>query len=724
LVKKKNEYLKRIFETAPILADGLRKREERNLWIGRLKNIEKVWQWKRAKAWLKEYSNENTESLERRRKEIGEEIQRFLALLSSLRAWEFCMSRMKEEDRRHLIAWKQAITKLGKGTGKYAYTHRQDAQYHLNECRGAVPAWIMPLHKVFETVDAGPGIFDVVIVDEASQCGLESLALIYLAKKIIVVGDDKQISPEVVGVDRQQTLRLMHDYLSEFEHSSSFDIEKSLFDHASLRFANRIPLREHFRCMPEIIRFSNDLCYQSNPLIPLRQYSLDRLEPIKTVLVNNGYREGESQRVINRPEAEKLVEAIIKCCSDKKYEGMSMGVIALQGEAQAELISSMLMKNLGAEEMEERRLLCGNPYTFQGDERDVMFLSMVAAPNVRIGALTKETDQRRFNVAASRARDQVWLFHSVTSNHLSKECFRRRMLEYYTIGKERDNQALGIDVDALTKRAHEANKAIEKAPTPFDSWFEVDVALRIANRGYRIIPQYEIADKKIDIVVQGSQASVAVECDGDHWHGQEKYADDMERQRKLERCGFLFIRIRESYYYATTEKALEPLWKALEDRGIVPVTDEAFEEETETINGNDQQMQNETHEAYDDIEDEQKETEKLNNLKSKVKEISEKSKASVEGLPINMEDVFRMEPHILGTSIIEVLKGRTNNSCMRDNMHKYLLKNWGVRTRNAPMTEFKKMVNSQIAKMSRSGYLIIYKSVNERIKLGWKKFPY
>ena len=126
----------------------------------------------------------------------------------------------------------------------------------------------MPLHRVYETVEASPGCFDVIIVDEASQCGYEALPLLYLAKKIIVVGDEKQISPEAVGIDRSHVFNLMKTHLADFKHSASFDIENSLFAHGRIRFGNRITLQEHFRCAPEIIRFSNELCYTSDPSFP------------------------------------------------------------------------------------------------------------------------------------------------------------------------------------------------------------------------------------------------------------------------------------------------------------------------------------------------------------------------------------------------------------------------------------------------------------------------
>ena len=100
--------------------------------------------------------------------------------------------------------------------------------------------------------------------------------------------------------------------------------------------------------MPEIIRFSNDLCYSDTPLIPLRQYGPNRLPPLEHVFVSGGYREGSNNRAINRPEADAIVEKIAELCGDSRYYGKTMGVVVLQGEAQAGLIEGQLLERLGA----------------------------------------------------------------------------------------------------------------------------------------------------------------------------------------------------------------------------------------------------------------------------------------------------------------------------------------------------------------------------------------
>ena len=723
-VRRKHEITEKIKESAPYLAEFLTKCREPEIWTDRLKKLSKAWAWAKAKNWIEDLLSSDVNSLKRHTNRLEEEIRKAIAVLASDRAWKYCFTRMHETHRRHLMGWQNEMKLLGKGKGKHAHTHRQNALRHLNECREAVPAWIMPLHRVYDTVDAGAGIFDVIIVDEASQCGPEAIPLFYLSKRILIVGDDKQISPEAVGINRDEIQQLMRNYLYDFHHADSFDVENSLFTHAKLRFSNRITLREHFRCMPEIIQFSNDLCYRSDPLIPLRQYPLERLEPLKAVYVKKGYREGLRQDVINRPEAEMLALSVNQCCKDKIYDSMTMGVIVLQGEAQAYQIENLLLKYIGAEEMKKRRIICGNPYSFQGDERDVIFLSMVAAPNERIGPLNQAADQRRFNVAASRAKEQMWLFHSVTVNDLSESCLRRRLLDYFYNPKSVISQALGESAEELREKAFKANRQIEKPPFPFESWFEVDVALDIASHGFRVVPQLLFADKRIDLVVQGPKAQLAVECDGDYWHGIDEYVKDIERQRKLERCGWTFLRIRGSEYYSRRQKVLENLLDVLNKMKIFPVNRNHIIEETD-----EDTFRDSADHLKDLIEDETTSDESEEVDEKAPDTISEEdsflANIRTKKNPTTIQEAFNIDSIDLGRIILEILKNRPKYSCVRSKMPTYILKLWGIRTRGIPRRRFARKIDNLIQDLANKDYITIYESVNKRIKLGmsWHEYP-
>ena len=131
-------------------------------------------------------------------------------------------------------------------------------------------------------------MFDVVIVDEASQAGLDATFLQYLAPRMVVIGDDKQVSPTAVGTDQQKLRDLAHQYIAGDPYIASWqDPQRSLFDEAKMRFGGLITLVEHRRCVPEIIGFSNRIAYEPDGirLIPVRQYGADRLDPIKPVFL-------------------------------------------------------------------------------------------------------------------------------------------------------------------------------------------------------------------------------------------------------------------------------------------------------------------------------------------------------------------------------------------------------------------------------------------------------
>jgi len=548
---------RRLRESAPMLADAIKCVETRPALAAGLDSFGRAWAWKRATAWLERFSAEHSADIADKIAQAERQLQEATKTLVALKAWKSCMEKLASNPLQQgaLTAWQQMVKKIGKGTGKYAETYRRDARKYMQQCRNAIPAWIMPLYRVAEQVEAEPEIFDVVIVDESSQTGPEGLILQYLAKQCVIVGDDKQISPEGGFVEVSQVRMLMEQYLDGIPFSETLDPATSLFDQAAVRYRNRIMLREHFRCMPEIIRFSNELCYTITPLIPLRQYPPSRLPPIQVRFVKDGYREGKSQEVINPPEAAAVAKTVIDCLNDPRYKGKSFGVICLQGHSQAQLIENMILEVIGPEPFkdEKTRLLCGDPYSFQGDERDIVFLSMVASVQgeSRSVPLTRETFKQRFNVAASRPRDQVWVFHSIREGDLHPDCMRRKLLNFY-----------------YNPRPNVSDTNLERC----ESQFERDVATALIERGFRVVPQFPVADYRIDLVIEDRDRRLAVECDGDTWHGPDRYEADMARQRMLERCGWKFIRIRGSIFYANQTKATEELIRTIRAHGLEPYT--------------------------------------------------------------------------------------------------------------------------------------------------------
>jgi len=688
-----------------------------------LYKFEDAWAWARAKSWVASLLNEDElQNLEIQLKQKKDGLIEKQAELISAKAWFFCQARMDLNTKSHLEGWKQSMKKLGKGTGKHAPKHRRDAKNHLNKSKDGIPAWIMPLHKVFDTVNFSPGMFDLIVVDESSQCGSEAIPLTFLAKKILVVGDDQQISPEGVGADQSRVTQLMEEYLKTHDHKDSFDMATSFFEQCKRYIEDRIVLVEHFRCMPEIIRFSNDLCYSSTPLIPLRQYSPNRLKPLESVYVDSGFREGKGNTVLNKPEADAIVDTVVDCMSKPEYKGKTFGVISLQGEMQGTYIENKLLDKLGGDEYHKRNIVCGNPYSFQGDERDVIFLSMVAAPNERIGPLSKSADMRRFNVAASRAKDQMWLFHSVTTNDLSNMCLRSRLLEFFENPEKTANNCLvGADLDSLRDRANRANRGVEKPPKPFDSWFEVDVALKIVSKGYRVIPQYPaIEGKRIDLVIEGEElGKLAVECDGDFWHGPEKMEADLERQRTLERAKWHFFRVRESMFYYHPDECLEKLWEDLDARSIFPIygsgTKQPISSATSEVRKENTSDTNNPSKTHEDNKSSVNKANKGNEFYN----MGEPKQFQIfaDDFPNTVKEAIRLSNNDLATGIVHMLLTRPNHTSKKDDVFAHTLKMFGIRCRGAKREKFQMKVNRVLKKMENDGVIEEYKAKNIRVKL-------
>jgi very-short-patch-repair endonuclease len=170
---------------------------------------------------------------------------------------------------------------------------------------------------------------------------------------------------------------------------------------------------------------------------------------------------------------------------------------------------------------------------------------------------------QRYNVAASRAKDQLWLFHTVALTDVGNpEDMRFQLLDYCygVVGRTQ------TDDDRVMAQAVAEDVPVE----PFDSLFEQRVFNRLYDRGFTVIPQFPAEGYNIDLVVVGSKGRLAVECDGDAWHGPDAYERDLARQRDLERCGWQFFRIRESAFYVDQPAALAGLWQALDELGIYP----------------------------------------------------------------------------------------------------------------------------------------------------------
>ena len=518
-------------------------------------DLKKAWLWKQLHQELNRRAALSVPSLQKELEGLGKALTETTEALVEHRAWSALIRRVSVNDpaRQALNAWSRATNRLGAGTGILARTHMREAARQMGKARTAVPVWIMPFSRLSANFNPVRDRFDVLIVDEASQEDVVGLATFYMADKVIVVGDDEQVTPLDVGGEMQPIQDLIQQWLGELP-DKIFDLKTSIYDRAQIAFPSTIRLTEHYRCVPEIIQFSNWLSY-SGAIKPLRESAST---PIKPALVAHRI-EGNRQGKKNLEEADAITALIAAAIEQPEYAGKTFGVISLVGDEQAKEIETRLRTRLNAMDYEKRRILCGNPAHFQGDERDVIFLSMVDSRAEGEGPLGRRGDgadglwKKRYNVAVSRAKDQLWVVYSLDhTTQLQPKDLRRDLIEH------------ALSPDVLMGKLDAAEQRTE-------SPFEAEVYKILATRNFRVRTQWAVGAYRIDMVVEGCDGKrLAIECDGDRWH-YDKVAEDLERQALLERLGWRFARIRGSAFYRNRNEAMTPVFNRLHELGIEPI---------------------------------------------------------------------------------------------------------------------------------------------------------
>jgi very-short-patch-repair endonuclease len=512
-----------------------------------------AWNWARIRTHLDSIEGRSELlSLATRRRELESGLARFYREMVAKSAWLATKKNATPMTLQALAGYAIAIRKIGQGTGPNATRYRRDARQAMYDAAGAVPCWVMNHHRISEAMPADIGMFDLVIVDEASQSDLWALPAILRGKKILVVGDDKQVSPDGGFIEAVRIQEMRDRFLSNQPYAAEMTPEKSLYDLAARVFAaHQIMLREHFRCVPPIIAYSNRTFYKGQ-IQPLRiPRASERIEPpLVDIYVEGGTRDRHDR---NTFEAQAIADEINAILKNEQFRGRTIGVVSLLGTEQAKHIDSVVTQRCDMAELRRRKFLCGDARTFQGSERHIMFLSMVVDP-MNCKAISGNMFDQRFNVAASRAQDRMYLVRSVQLSHLSEKDLRVSLLIHF------DNPLV---VDQA-----EAEILIDRC----ESGFEKQVYSELVSRGYRVTPQVKTGAYRIDMVVEGSgDLRLAIECDGDEFHGPDRWQHDMNRQRVLERAGWNFWRCFASTWTLRKDEVLEELTQRLYSMGIEPV---------------------------------------------------------------------------------------------------------------------------------------------------------
>jgi very-short-patch-repair endonuclease len=417
-----------------------------------------------------------------------------------------------------------------------------------------LPIWATTILGAPGRFPLRPGLFDLVIFDEAAATDIASaVPLLFRAKRVVVVGDPAQLTrPSSYTTEADRLLLQQHGLLQKglgrFAQSQS-----SLFDClAHLSWTRRHFLSEHFRCHPDIVGYFGPTFYGRNSLVPLTDE--------RRLAVPPGSRPGIQWSdivgdVIAAPgggcvaprEADAVVDHLVNLLVDQKYHG-SIAIIT-PFRQQQELIVAKVEERIGIDLVSASRLQVATVHKMQGDERDLVLFSLCSGPTMPTGARHFLGDQKSlFNVAASRARA---VFH--------------------VFGDRNFARTSGIPhLVALERRASGAHGQPETV-APFESPWEERLYEALCARGLRPIPQFPLLGRRLDLAVQSPDGRIRidVEVDGFTYHtgpDGQRLGSDIWRDSQIKAAGWIVKRFWVWMLEANLEGCVDDVVKLLASR--------------------------------------------------------------------------------------------------------------------------------------------------------------
>ena len=386
----------------------------------------------------------------------------------------------------------------------------------------AFPCWCVTTYAVSGSLPLKPGMFDVAIIDEASQCDIAScFPILYRAKKAVIVGDDKQL-PHLSFLEKAKE----QSFLSQYGIPDKYQLmwrfrTNSMFDLADYYSMNSVMLDEHFRSLPPIIEFSNREFYGGRMRIMKKDTGMDKV--IEIVQVPDGKVDMDATR--NLPEIEALVKYLYDIIVEDERKNpdnpVSIGVIS-PFRAQVEQLKVSISKVISEHMIRKHQIEVGTAHTFQGDERDVILMSSAYADNSFPQSLVFLQKPNLFNVAVTRARNKVINFISKDVKELPDGLFR-----HYTAYVEEYQNKL------------EALKNCNFDENIYKNSLEKEIAEAIRNLDHEVKAGVEIAGLSADLLVDNKYI---IEVDGVE-DNKKSSVSNMKKQAILERCGFNVKRV-------------------------------------------------------------------------------------------------------------------------------------------------------------------------------------
>jgi very-short-patch-repair endonuclease len=384
-----------------------------------------------------------------------------------------------------------------------------------------------------------PGFFDLVIIDEASQCDIASaIPLLYRAKHAVIIGDPQQLQHiSSISPARNTNLLARHDLIQAHARWSYSD--NSVYGLAStvVGSGDVTMLLDHHRSHADIIGFSNRYFYDQRLRVATRY---DKLKPTpgneppvrwiqvtgKTTQPANG------SGAQNHDEARAVLDELERLIIDQKYEG-TVGVVT-PFRAQVGLINRLISNHPHSAILRHRtELLCETAHRFQGDERDLIIFSPVLAAGITSGAVhfLKNTGNL-FNVAITRARAALVVIGDAATAATSGVDYLCKFAEYAREASHSFNDSETPKHQNLTENYPNVDR-----PHQVSSW-ERSFYTKLYQAGIRPIPQYPVEKYTLDFALIDGERRLDIEVDGERyhkaWNGELLYRDQLRNMRMIE----------------------------------------------------------------------------------------------------------------------------------------------------------------------------------------------
>ncbi len=421
------------------------------------------------------------------------------------------------------------------------------------------PCFMMGPQSVAQYLEPGALRFDLVLFDEASQVRPEeAIGALARARQAVIVGDSNQLPP---------TSFFQRTGESEPDEETPLAAEsESILEMAEQRLS-QVMLRWHYRSLhPDLIAFSNQRFYAGRlQLFPSASRDAADCGLSFEKIAGGCFHEGR-----NQVEAEAVAAAAVAHLLG--HPTQSLGVVAMNVE-QRDLIQELIERKVDAEPAlagldgdegrESEPFFVKNLENVQGDERDVIMISMTYGPMEpagrvmqRFGPINQDNGWRRLNVLFSRAKQRMRVFSSMRASDVTPG----------------ESSGRGL-VELQAFLAYAESGIIEKAAGPSrrgpDSDFEQAVIEGLEERGFHCQPQIGQAGFFIDIGIidpdRPERYLAGIECDGANYHSSRSARDrDHLRQAVLERLGWTILRVWSTDWFLDPDRSLERLVSRLE----------------------------------------------------------------------------------------------------------------------------------------------------------------